>query len=90
MLRRQHPHMKSSHLHQQRMCGPEVDDAPPHRGPVGSVAIVTVDGVQTTSCAGKHGEMGDQRRSENNNAIVCAPCHTKKRRKWNTAVRMSQ
>lgn len=39
-----------SNLHQQGVCGPAVDDAPAHLWPVSSVAIVTVDGVQTAAC----------------------------------------
>lgn len=42
-----------SNLHQQRVCGPTVDDTPAHFRPVSSVAVVTVDGVQTAACEQK-------------------------------------
>lgn len=38
-----------SNLHQQRVCGPAVDDTPSHFWPVASAAVVTVDGVQTAA-----------------------------------------
>lgn len=45
---------RASYLHQQGVCGPAVDDAPTHFGPLVSVAVVTVDGVQTAACLHKN------------------------------------
>jgi len=39
-----------SNLHQQRVCGPTVNDTPAHFWPVASIAVVTVDGIQTAAC----------------------------------------
>ena len=39
-----------SNLHQQGVCGPTINDAPAHFWPFASVAVVTVDGVQTAAC----------------------------------------
>lgn len=35
------------------MCGPAVDDAPTHFGPVAPAAVISVDGVQTAACKHK-------------------------------------
>lgn len=42
-----------SYFHQQGVCGPAVDNAPTHFGPFSSVAVVTVDGIQTAACLHK-------------------------------------